>query len=98
MEERARLKGARKARVDDSLGKLVLYKYYDTIDSHMVRMTQHVVWQMYQLKFVALLETDPAPAYGYMGEADRIMKQRYGDDYWHKIEQGVCIFSRTRCW
>lgn len=98
MEERARLKGAHKARVDDSLGQLVLYKYYDTIDSLMVRFTQHVVWQKYQLKFVALLETDPTPPHGYMDEADRIMRQRHGDDYWHKIEQGVYIFSRTRCW
>ncbi len=98
MEERARLKGVRKARVDDSLGQLVLYRYYDTIDSHMVRMTQHVVWQKYRLRFVALLETDHGPIYGYVGEADRIMRQRYGDDYWHKVEHDVNIMSKTKCW
>lgn len=89
MRAQNRAVGAQKARVDDSLGQMVLYRYYDTIDSNMVSITQMLVWQKYRLRFVPVLKPDHEPIYGYMAEADKIMKLRHGYDYWKKVEQQV---------
>lgn len=98
MRAQNRAVGAQKARADDSLGELVLYRYYDIIDSNMVSITQTVVWQKYRLRFIPVLKPDHEPIYGYMAEADKIMKQHYGYDYWKKVEQQVDSIINATEW
>lgn len=97
MRAQNRVVGAQKARVDNSLGQVVLYRYYDNIDSNMVSITQMLVWQKYRLRFIPVLKPDNEPIYGYMAEADKIMKQRHGEDYWDKVEAEVSVMLRTKC-
>lgn len=96
--ERMREEGKKKALQDDSLGQLVLHQFYRPAEPVKARVTGIVVWNMYRMKFVALTgNTATIELDGYRYQADQIMKQRYGDDYWDKVEEEVSVMLTTKC-
>lgn len=96
--ERLREEGMKKALHDDSLGQLVLHQFYRQAEPVKARVTGIVVWNRYQMKFVPLSDnTATIELDGYRYQADKIMKQRYGNDYWDKVEAEVSVMLRTKC-
>lgn len=95
--QRMREEGMKKALQDDSLGQLVLHQYYRPPDPVKARVTRIVVWNMYRMKFVPLTGSVSTQIMGYRYQADQIMKQRYGDDYWDKVEEEVSVMLTTKC-
>lgn len=95
--QRAREQGMKKALQDDSLGQLVLHQYYRPPDPVKSRVTRIVVWNMYRMKFVPLTGSVSTQIMGYRYQAMQIMKQRYGDDYWDKVEAEVSVMLTTKC-
>lgn len=96
--QRMREEGMKKALQDDSLGQLVLHQFYRPPEPVKARVTGIVVWNMYQMKFVPLTDsTATIELDGYRYQADQIMKQRYGNDYWDKVEAEVSVMLTTKC-
>lgn len=96
--QRMREEGMKKALQDDSLGQLVLHQFYRPAEPVKARVTGIVVWNMYKMKFIPLTDNSATIELdGYRYQADQIMRQRYGDDYWHKVEAEVSIMLRTKC-
>lgn len=96
--ERMREEGMKKALQDDSLGQLVLYQFYRPAEPVKARVTGIVVWNMYQMKFVPLTDkTATIELDGYRYQANQIMKQRYGENYWDKVEEEVSVMLTTKC-
>lgn len=95
--QRMREEGMKKALQDDSLGQLVLHQYYRPPDPVKARVTGIVVWNMYRMKFVPLTGSVSTQIMGYRYQANQIMKQRYGNDYWDKVEQEVNVMLKTKC-
>lgn len=96
--ERMREEGMKKALQDDSLGQLMLHQFYRPPEPVKARVTGIVVWNMYQMKFVPLTDsTATIELDGYRYQANQIMKQRYGNDYWDKVEAEVSVMLRTKC-
>ncbi len=96
--QRMREEGKKKALQDDSVGQLVLHQYYRPAEPVKARVTGIVVWNMYRMKFVALTgNTATIELDGYRYQANQIMKQRYGNDYWDKVEAEVSVMLRTKC-
>lgn len=96
--QRMREEGMKKALQDDSLGQLVLYQLYRPAEPVKARVTRIVLWNIYQMKFVPLTDsTATIELDGYRYQANQIMKQRYGDDYWDKVEAEVSVMLKTKC-
>lgn len=96
--QRMRKEGMKKALHDDSVGQLMLHQFYRPPEPVKARVTGIVVWNRYKMKFVPLTDsTATIELDGYRYQADKIMKQRYGDDYWDKVEADVSIMLTTKC-
>ncbi len=95
--ERARKQGMKKALRDDEKGLLVLHQYYRPPDPQRAKVTKRVVHKMYGMKFVALTGSVSTQLMGYRYQAILIMKERYGKDYWQKVEQEVGHLMKVGC-
>lgn len=94
--ERAQKLGARKAILDHKEGRLVIHKYYKTVDSIDVNIMDKILQNQYGLKFAPITGVVHEETNGYRRQANKIAKEKYGDDFWHLLEKKVDSVRKSK--
>lgn len=87
---RANKNGVQKAELDNSKGRLVIYKYYNkNIDQQEVKILQDILRKQYGYRFNSITGSVNTETDAYRNHALKLAKETYGNDFELQLKKKV---------